>query len=130
MSGRVERAAYLVFGAREVDESDEGSPTFSQFDKDWDAQLQQCGRLAAERGYQPVGSSVFSVLQASMDRLLEWADDPGCDVVLVASPRLLRRMHACWPDWDQVVARLGAAGARLEAVPFPEPAYPGERFPE
>lgn len=132
MSGRggdgAKRAAFLVFGAREFDEPDEGAVVFRQFDKDWDAQLQQCARLAAERGYQRAGSSVFSVTQTTLPRLLEWADEPDCEVVLVASDRLLRRIRAVWPDWDQAVEHLAAAGARVEAVPYPEPTYPGEEL--
>ncbi|MEU1944404.1 hypothetical protein ABZ554_18645 [Streptomyces sp. NPDC020125] len=134
MSGRTEngaaRAAYLVFGAREVDEPDaEGASAYCQFEKDWDAQLEQCGRLAAERGYRPAGSCVMSVAQPTLPRLMEWAADPGCDVVLVASGHVLERIRKTWPDWDRVIARLEEAGARVEAVPYVEPAYPGEELP-
>lgn len=128
VGGTVTRASYLVFGAREVDESDDRITAYCQFEKDWDAQLERCARLAAERGYQPVGSSVFSVTQPTLDRVLEWAGDPGCEVVLIASARIRQRFEEGWPDWDQVVARLGAAGAVVEAVPYPEPSYPGEEF--
>ncbi|KUJ65014.1 hypothetical protein ACZ90_52690 [Streptomyces albus subsp. albus] len=123
------RAAYLVFGAREVDESDDRFMAYCRFEKDWDAQLRRCARLAEERGYQPAGSSVFSVTQPSLGRVLEWADDPGCEVVLVASDRIRQRLQDGWPDWDRVVERLAAAGAEVEAVPYPQPAYPGEEFP-
>jgi DNA invertase Pin-like site-specific DNA recombinase len=134
MSGRgesgVERAAYLVVGAREVDEPDEGASAFCQFEKDWDAQLEQCARLAAERGYAPVGSTVVSVVQPTLPRLLEWANDPGCDILLVASARILGRLRDAWPDWDLVLEHLTAAGARVEPVPYAEPGYPGECFPQ
>ncbi|MFC0602127.1 hypothetical protein [Streptomyces palmae] len=122
------RAAYLVFGAREVDESDDRITAYCQFEKDWDAQLESCARLAEERGYQPVGSSVFSVTQPSLAGVLEWADDPGCEVVLVASDHILRRLQDAWPDWGRVVERLAAAGAVVEAVPYPQPVYPGEEL--
>ncbi|MET7765335.1 hypothetical protein ABZS71_26175 [Streptomyces sp. NPDC005393] len=133
MSGRAEngaaRAVCLVFGAREVDEPDaDGASTYCQFEKDWDAQLEQCGRLAGERGYQPAGSCVISVAQPTLPRLLEWADDPGCEVVLVASARILGRIRKTWPDWGQVVERLRVAGARVETVPYEEPSYPGEEL--
>ncbi|MDT3399314.1 recombinase family protein [Streptomyces sp. B1866] len=125
-----ERAACLVFGAREADEPDgpSGGPSvYRQFEKDWDAQTRQCARLAAERGYERVGSTVVSAVQPSLPRLLDWADDPGCEVVLVASDRLLARIRDVWPDWDLMVDHLRAAGARVEAVPYAEPVYPGER---
>ncbi|WKX70624.1 hypothetical protein [Streptomyces sp. XD-27] len=130
MSGDAgKRVTYLVFGAREVDEADDRITAYCQFEKDWDAQLGRCARLAEERGYEPVGSSVFSVTQPTLPRVLEWAGEPGCEVVLVASARILRRFREGWPDWGQVEARLAAAGAVVEAVPYPEPAYPGEDFP-
>ncbi|WP_438492569.1 hypothetical protein [Streptomyces asiaticus] len=134
MSGRTEngaaRAAYLVFGAREVDEPEaEGVSAYCQFEKDWDAQLERCGRLAAERGYRLSGGCVMSVAQPTLPRLLEWAEDPGAEVVLVASDRVLERFRKTWPDWDRVVERLAEAGARVEAVPYVEPAYPGEELP-
>lgn len=125
-----ERAACLVFGAREVDESQEGPPLFRRFEKDWAAQREQCRRHTRDRGYQHAGSTVFSVRQPSPARVLEWADQPGCEVVLVASARLLERMRAEWPDWDRMVERLDAAGARVEAVPLPEPRYGGEELPD
>jgi hypothetical protein len=136
MSGRgesgAERAAYLVFGAREIDESDEpdgeAAGRYLRFEKDWDAQLERCGRLAAERGYRPAGSCVVSAAQPTLPRLLEWADAPGCEIVLIAGPGVLERMRSCWPDWEQVVVRLAAAGARVEAVPDPEPGGPAEEL--
>src|ERR1044072_4396594 len=107
------RAAYLVFGAREVDEPDaEGAGLYCQFEKDWDAQLEQCGRLAGERGYRPAGSCVVSAAQPGLPRLLEWADAPGCEIVLAPSARILGRIEKTWPDWGQVVERLAAAGGR------------------
>ncbi|MER7793797.1 hypothetical protein [Streptomyces sp. NPDC097640] len=134
MSGRgesgAERAAYLVFGAREVDEPEtEAAGGYRQFEKDWDAQLDRCARLAAERGYRPAGSCVVSAAQPTLPRLLEWADEPGCEIVLVAGRGVLERIRSCWPDWGQVVVRLAAAGARVEAVPDPEPGGPGGQLP-
>lgn len=137
MSGRgesgAERAAYLVFGAREIDEpgepETEAAGGYRQFEKDWDAQLDRCARLAAERGYRPAGSCVVSAAQPTLPRLLEWADEPGCEIVLVAGRGVLERMRSCWPDWGQVVVRLAAAGARVEAVPDPEPDGPGGQLP-
>ncbi|MFF8816003.1 VOC family protein [Streptomyces pactum] len=128
VGGPVTRASYLVFGAREVDESDDRITTYCQFEKDWEAQLERCARLAAERGYRPVGSSVFSAAQPTLDRVLEWAGEPGCEVVIVGSDRVLRRFRDTWPDWDRVVARLRAAGAEVEAAPYPEPCYRGEEL--
>lgn len=125
-----ERAACLVFGAREVDEPhQEGPPLFRRFEKDWAAQREQCRRHTEERGYRPAGSTVFSVRQPARARVLEWADQPGCEVVLVASARVLDRMRAEWPDWEPMVERLAAAGARVEVVPYPEPRYSGEELP-
>ncbi|MGY0061275.1 hypothetical protein ACWY4P_32840 [Streptomyces sp. LZ34] len=134
MSGRgesgAERAAYLVFGAREVDEPDgEGAAGYRQFEKDWDAQLQRCERLAAERGYRPAGSCVVSAAQPTLPRLLEWADEPGCEIVLIAGRAVLERMRSSWPDWEQMVVRLAAAGARVEAVPDPEPVVSAAELP-
>ncbi|MFK4271091.1 hypothetical protein [Streptomyces milbemycinicus] len=134
MSGRgesgAERAAYLVFGARETDEPDEpeaeGAGAYGQFEKDWDAQLERCARLAAERGYRPAGSCVVSAAQPTLPRLLEWADEPDCEIVLIAGHGVLERIRSSWPDWGQVVVRLAAAGARVEAVPYPEPACPAD----
>ncbi|MBL1099579.1 hypothetical protein [Streptomyces coffeae] len=136
MSGRAEngsasRAVCLVFGAREVDEPDaEAAGVYCQFEKDWDAQLERCRRLAEERGYAPAGSCVVSASQPALSRLLEWADDPGCEVVLVASARVLARIESSWPDWSELMDRLKVAGARVEAVPYPEPTYPGEELPK
>ncbi|MGW3570940.1 hypothetical protein ACWDSL_44910 [Streptomyces sp. NPDC000941] len=143
MSGRgesgAERAAYLVFGARETDEPDEpvepvepdgeAAGRFRQFEKDWDAQLERCERLAVERGYRPAGLCVVSAAQPTLPRLLEWADEPDCEIVLIAGRGVLERMRSCWPDWDQLVVRLAAAGARVEAVPYPEPACPADESP-
>ncbi|MES4907184.1 MULTISPECIES: hypothetical protein [unclassified Streptomyces] len=140
MSGRgesgAERAAYLVFGARDIDEPDEsdgpegeGAGGYRQFEKDWDAQLERCERLAAERGYRPAGSCVVSAAQPTLPRLLEWADEPGCEIVLIAGRGVLERMRSSWPDWEQVVVRLAAAGARVEAVPYPEPIGAAEELP-
>ncbi|MEK8171124.1 hypothetical protein NKH77_21105 [Streptomyces sp. M19] len=44
------------------------------------------------------------------------------------SARILTRIRDAWPDWDRVAERLAAAGARVEAVPYPEPRYPGEEL--
>ncbi|WP_435243268.1 hypothetical protein [Streptomyces cucumeris] len=131
-SGSVSRAVCLVFGARELDESDapgtEAAGTYCQFEKDWDAQLARCARLAEERGYASAGSCVVSASQPALPRLLDWADDPGCEIVLVASARLLARIERSWPDWTEVTDRLKRSGARVEAVPYPEPTYPGEEL--
>lgn len=119
-----------MFGAREADEHEgEAAGGYRQFEKNWDAQLERCRRLAAERGYRPAGSCVVSAVQPTLPRLLEWADEPGCEIVLVAGRGVLERMRSCWPDWGQVVVRLAAAGARVEAVPDPEPDAPGEQLP-
>src|SRR5207247_971852 len=112
-----------------ADEPHEGPPVYSRFEKDWCAQAQWCGRLAAGRGYRPAGTSVFSARQPSSPRLLEWADSTECEVVVVASERILGRMRQAWPDWGEVVERLAAVGVRIEAAPFPEPVYAGEEPP-
>ncbi|MEK8171125.1 hypothetical protein NKH77_21110 [Streptomyces sp. M19] len=48
--------------------------------------MERCARLAVERGYRLAGSMVVSVVQPTVPRLLEWADAPGCEVVLVPRP--------------------------------------------
>ncbi|MFC5721295.1 hypothetical protein ACFP1Z_14075 [Streptomyces gamaensis] len=116
------RAWGWVFGAREVDESEGGPPLYSDFEKDWSAQLDVISAWTERNGCVRAGYDIWSVRRPS-GRLAAFLARAGVSVVVVAGARILERLREGWgeEEWAQFLGDLRAAGVRIEIA---EPAGP------
>ncbi|RLV08666.1 hypothetical protein CTZ27_07780 [Streptomyces griseocarneus] len=101
-----------VFGARELDESECGAALYTDFEKDWSAQLAAVDGWAEAHGCARAGYDIWSIRQPSA-YLAEFLRGRQISTVVVPSADIHARMRAAWADWPPITAELEAAGVTL-----------------
>ncbi|MEV0277370.1 hypothetical protein AB0I22_13440 [Streptomyces sp. NPDC050610] len=111
--GAAPRAWGWVFGAREVDEPEHGPALYTDFEKDWDAQLALIHRWAERNGYARPGYDMWSVLRPS-GRIATFLRSEGIRVLVIPGAGIRDRMRDTWEDWPHTMAELESAGVVVE----------------
>ncbi|MGW5936545.1 hypothetical protein ACWIG3_24975 [Streptomyces celluloflavus] len=107
------RAWGWVFGAREIDDTDTGPPVYTDFEKDWDGQLDLIQAWVTKRGYQLSGHEIWSIRQPA-NALAAFLSQQRIPVLVIPGRAIRDRMRATWECWPQVVTDVTAAGVRIE----------------
>ncbi|MCC3768704.1 hypothetical protein [Streptomyces sp. UNOC14_S4] len=118
-SSDVPRAWGLVFGAREVDEPDDQPALFTQFEKDWEGQLDAIGQWVREHGYVNAGHCIWSVLQPTRAAILElpaWLVEHHISRLIVPGPDVRTSMNRSWDAWGAFTTALEAVGIAVETA--------------
>jgi hypothetical protein len=114
------RAFGLVFGAREADEPVAGPALYTDFEKDWDAQLAVIRRWSDRHGHLKAGYEVWSVLSPA-NGLAAYLGGQRIPALVIAGARIRDRMRDTWGEWPRMMAELDAAGVRVEIAEEPGP---------
>lgn len=114
LTDKAPRAWAWVFGAREVDEPEGAERRFTDYEKNWDAQIASAKQWEREHGYESAGYSIWSINQPDtpddnydfIDRLIE----RRVSTMVIPGTAIRDTMSRTWESWLPFTTALEAAG--------------------